>query len=894
MTTLPPELLTGFVAEAYTYLAALRTGLADYQQRRDQAMLDTLSDQADILHGGVEMLGLESVTALAASLAASLTALPDNGATEPAFATMITDLLDQIEAELATTVAVPRPENDDSGAGEAVATASPAATPVQAAQDLDLPPELLDIFSLETAEHFQAIARGLVHLRDRPDDGDTLSDVRRVTHTLKGAAAAIGFSGVAHLAHLMEEALELALDGRQPLTPTALDLLFDSGDALDHLLHPQPPGSNGVNLAALDDRYRTVLGNAYPYPDTSPTPEREISEPAQPAAPRADDVLRLPLAVVDQLVNRVGELIINRTGMEQLQGALRSLISELTLSTRRLQRVVHELDAQIETTLPASVGTAAAASGATNADDALFDLLEMDRYTLLYQLTRELEEIATDTGDLNGQFRLLADDLDVGLTRERRLTTELQDGLLTTRLVPFDDLEMRLRRTVLRTARDVGKTVDLILTGFDTKVDKTVIDALADPLMHLLRNAVDHGLEDPAARQAAGKPAVGLVTVQVERERGRVILTLRDDGAGIDPDRVYRQAVAQGLLSSAEDPSTEQLYDVLFTEGFSLAEILTETSGRGVGLDIVRRAVNRLQGTVRVDSSPGQGTTFTLSVPVTLAITQALFVRSANQQFAIPLEQVSMVLRLEDDLTAQIKAEDVLRYNGRNLAVFDLSAFVQGTPRAEDQARYGLVIEQGSPAVVVLIDGMVGVHDAVIKPLGTHLRRVHGVVGATIAGDGRVTLVLDIEEIITADLPAAADDNVHHAGVSRSRFTPHVLVVDDSPSVRRVVCAFLERMGWQTTSARDGIDALDQLDQFKPDVALVDIEMPRMNGYELLSRIKSDPRWEQVPVVFLTSRAAAKHRDRAQELQVDGYLVKPYRENELIDTLMQAMQTVRE
>ncbi|HEX3049900.1 MAG TPA: hybrid sensor histidine kinase/response regulator [Aggregatilineaceae bacterium] len=843
MITHPPDLLTGFLTEAHSYLAemqeALRIGTLDPPR------LQVIHQQATILSGATEMLGLEEVANLAAGVLTILALPLKNGhGLAAAECQKLVAALAQIEQEL---------NRQADTQSEQAETSLP-----------DVPAELLEIFVLEAKEHNQAIQVGLEQIQQHPTDLHSLGELRRVTHTLKGAAASIGFVHIARLAHLMEELFERCLEQNQPLEREALDLLLDSVDVLENQL--QPGGALPTSLNALEGRYAELLKDNYPQPQS-----RAVSLPIPGLqTPTTEDMLRLSLITMDRLINRVGELIINRAGLERQIGSFRNLLAELNLTTKRLRQIAHDIDEQVETNLPVR---------AVPSTDPTFDPLELDRYSLLYQLVRELEEIAADTGDVNNQLHFLADDLDASLTYERRLTTDLQDGLLATRLVPFYELETRLRRTVNRTARTLSKNVELILTGFDTKVDKNILDGLADPLMHLLRNAVDHGIESPEIRHTRLKPAVGKVEIHVMRERGRVMVTLRDDGAGIDPKQIQQQAVRAGLLLPDVSPSHQQLLMLLFEDGFSLAETVTETSGRGVGLDIVRRAVSRLQGTVRVDSVLGQGTTFVITIPITMAITQALFIQCCRQQFAIPIEQVSAVLRLEPELLDELHREGVLHYEGRAMPAFDLADFVNNEA-SRDEPRYGLVIEADRESIV-LVDAMGGIHEAVVKSLGPHLRHVHGVIGATIAGDGSVTLILDLVEILAGKRPVA--EPVRHEVPGTT--TPHVLVVDDSPSVRRVICSYLQRLGWQTTDAKDGVDALEKLVALHPDVALVDIEMPRMNGFELLERIKADPGLQSIPVVFLTSRSAAKHRERADQLHVDGYLVKPYRENELVEQL---------
>jgi chemosensory pili system protein ChpA (sensor histidine kinase/response regulator) len=871
MSVLPPELLTGFLAEARDYVASLREAIARCNGAPERALLEEIHDKLDILGGSAEVLGLEPIIMLARPGVDRLNTLITSDAKfeDTDYRGLVTTL-DQIESSLDRLSA----SEDDSPAPNEPVDAGPALP--------DLPPELWETFLLEVEDHNQAIQRALDTLRATPDDQPGLRELRRVTHTLKGAAATVGVVSMARAAHLMEDLIDYHLDTRAPLTDDTLALLFDSADLLAQVVEPGRAGQAADGLKALETRYQAVLNDTVstePKPGTSPPDAVESGLPRfEPAAA----MLRVPLPSIDTLTNHIGEVAINRAGLEKHLGSLREYLHDLEHSTKRLRGITQTIDAEIETTRRVQTGD-------PGGHDPAFDPLEMDRYSRVYQLTRELEELAADATDINRQLHLAADDLERGINRERRLTNELQTDLLTTRLVPFFELETRVRRTVYRTARDLGKQVEFVLAGFDTKIDKTILNTLADPLMHLLRNAVDHGIESSEVRAQHQKPPVGTITVHVRRERGRVVVRLSDDGAGIDVNQVRQKASALNIVSPGAELSESQLFDLLFTEGFSLAEHVTQTSGRGVGLDIVRRAVNRLQGTVSVQTRLGHGTVFTISVPVTLAIIPALFVASCGQRFAVPLEQVNMVLRLDASLVDAFHEQGLLRYDGRTFTGFDLAQFVGSVGRNGAASHYGLLLEQND--TIILVDGVAGIHETVVKPLGAHLQRVPGVLGATIAGDGSVTLILDLFEVISSERTVEQE---HPPGVRSGQpgvtSTPLVLVVDDSPSVRRAVCGFLERVGWRTSSAKDGIDALEQLARIRPDVAVVDIEMPRMNGYELLSRIKSDQILSRIPVVFLTSRAAAKHRDRAAHLGVDGYLVKPYREDQLLDELTRVMR----
>jgi chemosensory pili system protein ChpA (sensor histidine kinase/response regulator) len=870
MSNFSPEILSGLLAQSLAYVQSIRRCLSASASYTDAAQITESLRLVQVVSSGAQMLGLMEIADCSASLKAKLEAVVANGATGTQHSE-ISAALDALE------ILIRQAQPSEQGALPAASTLAAVPAPARVS---DIPDELMGVFSMEASEHFESIQRSLETLRHNPGDVEALSEMRRVTHTLKGAAASVGFTQIARLAHSMEDLLEQQIETGDRLSTEIVEILIDSADMLEMLMNPGTNPEQDALLKSLNERYAQLLGADHPALEAPETAGDALSAASHGVA--SENILRLPLSRVDTLINHVGEIVINRAVSEGHMSSLRTLLSELAHSTRRLKRVARDIDTQIES-------TAKARNNAFNPEFATFDPLELDRYTLLHQFTRELEEVTADADDVNGKLNFLAEDFDAVLRTERRLTRQLQDGLLATRLVSFREVETRLRRIVQRTAATVGKSVELNVQGFDTEVDKTILNALIDPLTHLLRNAVDHGTETPAERARSGKTPTAQITLNVRRERSRVILTLSDDGYGIDPAKVRQRARAENLLSTDDQRSVDDLLDLLFVEGFSLAESVSETSGRGLGLNIVRRAVSQLQGTIHIDTALRRGTTFVISVPVTLAITRSLYVVSGSQSLAIPLEQISAVMRLEPELMDEIRKERVLHDNGRVLAVYDLAEFIGGTDDI-DQRRYGLVIEAGAQATIVLVDALSGTGEAVVKSLGNHLKRVHGISGATISGDGNVVLILDLIELTTGSRSTAhAADSLRSAQTVTSAGL-HVMVVDDSLSVRRVVTGFLEREGWSTTQTKDGIDALEKLATLRPDVMLIDIEMPRMNGYELLSRIRSDDSLRSIPVVFLTSRSAAKHRERAMQLGANGYLVKPYREEQLISELTRVVK----
>jgi chemosensory pili system protein ChpA (sensor histidine kinase/response regulator) len=789
-------------------------------------------------------------------------------------------------------------------------TEEPAFAPPGAEPTVDplsaISPEILEVFTAEAEEHLAVVGRTLPLLQEQPGNREYLQEVRRAAHTLKGAAASVGFTQLATLAHRAEDLLDLLYDGNRAATPDEIEVLFAAHDALDDLAAGK---ADETRLASLHARLATVVAAARePTKATNPVEDVPSEEPiesewatiaADAAMVRAaGEALRVPIARIDDVVKLVGELVISRSSYEQHLGKLTRLFQELQLSSERLQRATAKLETQYEARalggnrLASRLGADAAAYG--------FDGLEFDRYTDFHLLTRELSETSTDIATVAQELSGLTGEFDGYVLRQSRLTAEMQDKLMRVRMVPLSHLSSRLHRTVRRTAAELDKPVRLVLEGENTDLDKTVLEEMSEPLLHLLRNAVDHGIEDAEGRRTAGKPTVGTIRVQALREGTQVLIRVSDDGRGIDPDRIRSAAVARGFLSaeSAAVAGNDELFDLMFRAGFSTASRVSEISGRGVGLDAVKSLVERLKGTVAVSSVPGQGTTFTVRLPLTLAVIRALLVQAEEQTFALPLGAVSQILRLDPEQCGRIGNQDVVRIGEATLPRLNLAQRLGLRSSGKAPTRPpAVVLSVGDRRYVLVLDHILGGREVVVKSLGTHVHHAPGIAGATLLGDGSVVLILDPTEICTgirnAEPPPPRQP-------SQTQPRPHapeqltVLIVDDSPSVRRIVSGQLREAGFTAPTAKDGLDALDILqraDQL-PDALLLDVEMPRMDGYELLSTLRANPAYRHLPVVMLTSRAGDKHRRKAMELGATGYLVKPYQPVELLRVLRNAAASV--
>ncbi|WP_154656603.1 response regulator, partial [Novilysobacter defluvii] len=614
-----------------------------------------------------------------------------------------------------------------------------------------------------------------------------------------------------------------------------------------------------------------------------------LSPPVEPLATGFDDddiavrapqeQVRIRADLLDRLVNYAGEVAIYRARLEQQLGAFRGAIAEMAATNTRIRDQLRRLEIETEAQIVARYQREG------DQDDQSFDPLELDRFSDLQQLSRALAESAADQDSLQQTLDDLTRQYETLLLQQSRVSSELQEGLMRTRMVPFDNLLPRLRRVVRQASGELGKQVALKLDGTQGELDRNVLERMTAPLEHMLRNAVAHGIESPALRQRAGKPDEGTVTVSVRREGSEVVIEVADDGAGLDRAAIRRRGEERGLLRPDAVLADAQLDTLILEPGFSTASEVNRLAGRGVGMDVVASEVRQLGGALDIRSRPGEGTTFTLRLPQTLAVTQAVFVRVGETTFAVPIASVRGVGRIprEELLDAERRGRQATySYGGDEYTVHDLGLLAGSAPvRAEGQLQMPLLlIRSGELHAAVTIDQVIGNREIVVKPVGPQVASIPGIFGATIMGDGRVVVILDVAPLVRrhAALPPAAAPQPAEDG----RAVPLVMVVDDSVTMRKVTGRVLERHNMEVVTAKDGIDALDRLAERVPDLMLLDIEMPRMDGYELATQMKADPRLQQVPIVMITSRTGEKHRQRAMDLGVERYMGKPYQEPELM------------
>ncbi len=611
--------------------------------------------------------------------------------------------------------------------------------------------------------------------------------------------------------------------------------------------------------------------------------------PTQPVSRDSNaPTLRVRADWVDRMVNQAGEVAIARSRIESEVFAFKRHVHELSEALVRLRGHIREVEIQAESQMQATFQAQGAAEE--------FDPLEFDRFTRFQEVTRFLAESVNDISTVQHILLARLGEADAALIQQTRLNRELQQDLLRVRMVPLYSVAERLYRTVRQTARDVGKRAQLDIRGGELEIDRSVLEKVTAPIEHLLRNALAHGVETSDVRRAAGKAEFGEIVLSARQSGNEMLITVRDDGAGLNYARIREKAEANGLLPPGTEVTESLLAQMIFAAGFSTAESVTQVAGRGVGMDVVKSEISALGGRIDIGSAPGQGTTFSIYLPLTLAMTQAVMVQAAKHDYALPAPLVQQVLELKPGELEQAMVAGEVSWRGMRYPFAYLPHLLGDTEAVHEVQRYNSVVllASGASHAAVLVDGIEGTREIVVKNIGPQMARITGVAGATVRGDGRVILILNPVPLALrwATQPRVAVEQAAPAEsveVSNALQPPLVLVVDDSLTVRKITTRLLTREGFRVDSAKDGVDALERMHDLVPDIVLLDVEMPRMDGFELARVMRSDARLKSVPIIMITSRTADKHRNHALEIGVNVYLGKPYQEQQLLDHLAEQL-----
>lgn len=772
----------------------------------------------------------------------------------------------------------------------------------------DIDAELLPVFIEEASDYLPQIGATLRNWQANPNDNQNAQSLLRQLHTIKGSARMAGAMRLGQLIHEIESRVEaLAPLPTAPLN--VLDELLNAHDQslhlFDQLTNPTAPVSAEAVEAALDDTSFSPApiqdANVTLTPILQPQSFMGVAATTLAAAPASNlpqtqAQVRVRADLLDRLVNQAGEVSISRARVENEISSMRGALTDLTENVSRLRAQLREIEIQAESEMQSQLSYAREHEGQ-------FDPLEFDRFTRLQELTRMMAESVNDVSSLQTNLVKGVEKAQEGLLIQARNTRELQQDLMSVRMVQFGSISERLYRVVRQAAKELDKRVNLDIRGANVELDRGVLERMVGPFEHLLRNAVVHGIESRADRLGQNKSETGELLIEVRQEGGEVVLTFGDDGAGLNVERIRARALSQGLLNEERDITDREATEFIFTPGFSTAGEVTELAGRGVGMDVVKFEAAELGGRVSLDFTPGQGSRFTIHLPLTLAVTQVVLIRVGEKIFALPSVLVEQVQQLKPQALANAYNAGHVEWLGEKVAVRYLATLLGDLRQTPMAQRYSplIVLRSGIQRLALHVDEIVGNQEAVVKNMGPQLARVPGIAGATVMGSGEIVLILNPVQLAERQGEAVATPNLltlqeegsvgavaEHSGRNQTtavqglNTTPTIMVVDDSLTVRRVTQRLLQREGYQVVLAKDGVDALQQVQEMSPDVMLVDIEMPRMDGFDLTRNIRSDERLKNVPIIMITSRTAEKHRNYALSIGVNIYLGKPYQETELL------------
>lgn len=790
------------------------------------------------------------------------------------------------DADVVLEPAIPH-DSAPAMAGAAPLTIADAQDDEIDAQD-NLDEDLLPIFQEEAQELMPQLGTALRQWVAYPDNLSARNEILRLLHTLKGSARLAGAMRLGEMAHRLESSIEQI--GTEALQSVQLEPLLTRFDTLQaafaglgttpELVVPEvaaaPAAALGLAVAPMD--LKSV-----------------VHVPAMPVTPRAvaNHSVRVRSQLLDRMVNQAGEVMITRSRMDARLNQLRSSLGELGGNLDRLRQQLRDVELQAESQVQSRLALAKDSAQS-------FDPLEFDRFTRVQELTRMMAESVNDVATVQRNLQRSVEGTEDDLIAQGRQARELQRDLLRTRMVEFEGISDRLYGVVRQAAKDAGKQVKLDITGGSIEMDRGVLDRMAPAFEHLLRNAVAHGIESADVRLAAGKPAAGTITIQVSQESNDVSVSFQDDGSGLHADRIRQKAVANGLIGADDALSEAEAANLIFMPGFSTAESVTELAGRGIGMDVVRSEVNALGGRIETQSTEGEGTKFRLVLPLTTAVTQVVILRMGEFTIGVPANIMETVLRAPADTVAHAYSNRSFDIAGQALPFFWAGALLQVSARSAEPATKTLpvaVFRSAGQRLALHVDEVLGNREVVVKNLGPQLARLPGLAGMSVLASGAVVLIYNPVALaaVYGDMARTLADSVGTAGASATGGTnllpklveaadqlPLVLVVDDSITVRRVTQRLLKREGYRVALANDGLQALERLQEELPAVVLSDIEMPRMDGFDLLRNIRGHDRTRALPVIMITSRIAEKHREHARELGADHYLGKPYSEDELL------------
>jgi chemosensory pili system protein ChpA (sensor histidine kinase/response regulator) len=759
--------------------------------------------------------------------------------------------------------------------------------------------DLFPIFEEEAIELLPQLGSAMRQWVARPENLSARTEVLRVLHTLKGSARLAGAMRLGEMSHRMESSIEQI--GTEQVQSVQLEPLLTRFDALQSTFdalgaepaHDEPDQVAPQAKAEEPEPESVTTAPALPKAVVMPVKVLPRGQVVAPVRQSANQSVRVRSQLLDRLVNQAGEVMISRARLEARLTQLRSSLGDLTGNLDRLRDQLRDVELQSESQMQSRLAQ-------TKDSAQAFDPLEFDRFTRVQELTRMMAESVHDVATVQRNLQRSIEGAEDDLIAQGRQARELQRDLLRTRMVEFESISERLYGVVRQAAKDAGKLVKLDITGGSIEMDRGVLDRMGPAFEHMLRNCVGHGIESAAARAAAGKPAVGTITIHVHQESNDVSVAFSDDGGGLPLGKIRAKAIANGIIGADDAMSQSDAANLIFMPGFSTAEKVTELSGRGIGMDIVRSEVNSLGGRIETSTEQGMGTSFKVVLPLTTAVTQVVMLRIGDFTIGVPSGLVETVLRTPVAVLEQAYQRDGFEIGGQMLPFFWAGALLQVSPHSNEalgKTRSVAVFRSAGQRLALHVDEVLGNREVVVKNLGPQLAQLPGLAGVSVLASGAVALIYNpvalaavygdqarqmSKRALGGTVDLAGNVSTAATPVNVVNQVPLILVVDDSITVRRVTQRLLKREGYRVTLASDGLDALEKLQEEKPALVLSDIEMPRMDGFDLARNIRADAHLRDLPIVMITSRIAGKHREHAKELGVDHYLGKPYSEDELL------------
>lgn len=760
--------------------------------------------------------------------------------------------------------------------------------------------ELLEDFLVESFELIEQIDHDLVELESNPDDLELLNRIFRVAHTVKGSSSFLNFDTLTKLTHHMEDVLNKARHGELKITADVMDVVLKSVDMMKGLLvsirDNGNDSSSGIDISQICPQLTAISEgqsptSATPAPESAPAPEPAAADIPPSAIPEDIDPNTLS---EDQINAEIERLLKVRKAEDEARRAAKASGATPAASATAPAAAPDKpdtADKPAAATKPAGDGANAPAKASANASDQTIRV-EVGRLDYLMNLVGELvlskNRLLTIYNDVEERYdgEQFLEELNQVVSSLSLVTTDVQLAVMKTRMQPVAKVFNKFPRVVRDIGRDLNKQIDLIISGEETELDKSIVEEIGDPLTHIIRNSCDHGIEDPATRKAAGKPEKGTIELKAYNEGNHIVIEIIDDGKGIDAEAIRIKAVERGLISEneADTMSNKEIYSIIFRPGFSMAAKVTNISGRGVGMDVVKTNVEKLHGVIDIDSEIGKGTTLKLKIPLTLAIIQSLLVGTQEEIYAIPLANVNETVRVSVDNIYTIEGKNVLRLRDEVLSLVRLSDLfgVKQVLESGDQT-YVVVISVAETKLGIIVDNLIGQEEIVIKSLGSYLANIDGIAGGTIRGDGRVTLIVDVGVIMDMAKEVKVDikSSMSAEAIQKAKESPadyKVLVVDDSKMDRTIISKALAPTGITLIEATNGLEALNIIKSSEHafDAVLIDIEMPKMDGYTLAGEIRKYSKYRNLPLIAVTSRTSKSDRLRGVEVGMTEYITKPY------------------